>query len=117
VADTVLSDVDGERGELWIRGEPVERLAERHAFAEVLGLLTTGGLPEPPAGRQRRVLHRGPAGSDRAFRATLFSAMFAASRVVGWCAHVAEQRASGRLIRPASRYVGARVTHPARAAG
>jgi citrate synthase len=36
----------------------------------------------------------------------LFSATFAAGRVVGWCAHVAEQRATGRLIRPASRYVG-----------
>jgi citrate synthase len=40
---------------------------------------------------------------------TLFSPMFAASRVVGWCAHVAEQRAVGRLIRPASTYVGGRV--------
>jgi citrate synthase len=37
---------------------------------------------------------------------TLFSATFAASRVVGWCAHVQEQRLVGRLIRPASRYVG-----------
>jgi len=37
---------------------------------------------------------------------TLFSPMFAASRVVGWCAHVDEQRAVGRLIRPASIYVG-----------
>jgi citrate synthase len=36
----------------------------------------------------------------------LFSAVFAAARSVGWCAHVAEQRATGRLIRPASRYVG-----------
>ena len=43
---------------------------------------------------------------------TLFSATFAASRVVGWCAHVDEQRRVGRLIRPASTYVGpaARVT-------
>ena len=40
---------------------------------------------------------------------TLFSPMFAASRVVGWCAHVAEQRAVGRLIRPASTYVGGRI--------
>ena len=37
---------------------------------------------------------------------TLFSPMFAASRVVGWCAHVDEQRKVGRLIRPGSTYVG-----------
>ena len=35
-----------------------------------------------------------------------FSATFAVGRVVGWCAHVEEQRRSGRLIRPAARYVG-----------
>ena len=38
---------------------------------------------------------------------SLFTAMFAASRVAGWCAHIDEQRAVGRLIRPASVYVGA----------
>src|SRR5579859_1641114 len=37
---------------------------------------------------------------------TLFSPTFAVGRIVGWMAHVAEQRANGRLIRPASRYVG-----------
>jgi len=37
---------------------------------------------------------------------SLFTPMFAASRVAGWCAHVDEQRAVGRLIRPASVYVG-----------
>jgi len=36
----------------------------------------------------------------------LFTATFAVSRVAGWLAHVDEQRAGGRLIRPASRYVG-----------
>jgi citrate synthase len=36
----------------------------------------------------------------------LFSVTFAASRTAGWCAHVEEQRRVGRLIRPASRYVG-----------
>lgn len=36
----------------------------------------------------------------------LFSPTFAASRVVGWCAHVEEQRRVGRLVRPGSRYVG-----------
>jgi citrate synthase len=35
-----------------------------------------------------------------------FSPTFAVSRVAGWCAHVSEQRKTGRLIRPASRYVG-----------
>ena len=35
-----------------------------------------------------------------------FVAMFACGRVAGWCAHVIEQRRTGRLIRPASRYVG-----------
>ncbi len=38
----------------------------------------------------------------------LFSAMFAAGRVAGWLAHIAEQQQSGRLIRPESRYVGPR---------
>jgi len=37
---------------------------------------------------------------------TLFAPTFAASRVVGWCAHVDEQQRAGRLIRPASTYVG-----------
>jgi citrate synthase len=36
----------------------------------------------------------------------LFSPAFAVGRVAGWCAHIDEQRAFGRLIRPASRYVG-----------
>jgi citrate synthase len=36
----------------------------------------------------------------------LFAATFAVARVAGWMAHIDEQRAHGRLIRPASRYVG-----------
>jgi citrate synthase len=42
-------------------------------------------------------------GLDRA----AFSPTFAVGRTAGWAAHVEEQRATGRLIRPASRYVGA----------
>ena len=38
----------------------------------------------------------------------MFSATFAVARVAGWCAHIAEQRATGRLIRPKSRYIGTR---------
>ncbi|HEY2405667.1 MAG TPA: citrate synthase [Polyangiaceae bacterium] len=37
----------------------------------------------------------------------LFSAVFAVGRSAGWLAHVEEQRRTGRLIRPQSRYVGA----------
>jgi citrate synthase len=35
-----------------------------------------------------------------------FSATFAVSRIAGWSAHVLEQRRTGRLIRPASSYIG-----------
>jgi citrate synthase len=35
-----------------------------------------------------------------------FSAIFACGRAAGWLAHIAEQRATGRLIRPQARYVG-----------
>ena len=35
-----------------------------------------------------------------------FVSVFAVSRIAGWIAHAFEQRATGRLIRPASRYVG-----------
>ncbi len=35
-----------------------------------------------------------------------FSATFGVGRVAGWCAHVLEQRRVGKLIRPASTYVG-----------
>jgi citrate synthase len=38
---------------------------------------------------------------------TLFTAVFAVGRCAGWLAHVEEQRRTGKLIRPAARYVGA----------
>lgn len=37
----------------------------------------------------------------------LFTPIFAISRIAGWCAHVLEQYADNRLIRPAERYTGA----------
>jgi citrate synthase len=36
----------------------------------------------------------------------LFTPIFAIGRVAGWAAHILEQEASGRLIRPQSRYTG-----------
>jgi citrate synthase len=36
----------------------------------------------------------------------LFTPTFAVSRVIGWCANIAEQAAERQIIRPAARYVG-----------
>ena len=45
VADTELSDVDGERGHLVIRGCDIEDLVGRVTFEDVCGLLWSGRLP------------------------------------------------------------------------
>src|SRR4051812_716456 len=44
-AETRLSDVDGERGELIIAGFPVGELAAHATFEETTWLLWHGGLP------------------------------------------------------------------------
>lgn len=48
----------------------------------------------------------GPAYHLMGFDTPMFTPLFVASRVVGWTAHVMEQRAANALIRPLSEYVG-----------
>lgn len=48
----------------------------------------------------------GPAYALTGFETDLFTPIFVASRVVGWSAHVIEQRAANSLIRPLSEYTG-----------
>ncbi|MGH3754084.1 MAG: citrate synthase 2 [Pseudonocardiaceae bacterium] len=45
------------------------------------------------------------------------SAMFTCARTAGWCAHIMEQKSTGRLVRPAAQYVGPAPRRPHDVAG
>jgi citrate synthase/2-methylcitrate synthase len=53
----------------------------------------------------------GPAYHLMGFDTETFTPLFVASRVVGWTAHIMEQRAANSLIRPLSAYSGAEERH------
>lgn len=48
----------------------------------------------------------GPAYYMMGFEIDMFTPIFVMSRVSGWCAHIMEQRANNRIIRPLSEYIG-----------
>src|SRR4051812_34342003 len=47
-AETVLSDVDGQLGQLVIRGYTVEELVETSTFEDIVALVWNGGRPDAP---------------------------------------------------------------------
>jgi len=80
VAETRLSEVDGERGRLVIGGYPVEELAPHARFEEVLYLLWHGRLPEPA---EREGLRTALADARRVPAATLVLVRDAVARGAG----------------------------------
>ncbi len=86
-------------------GSTRERLALARAVEEQAHALLRDRHPDRPMGANVELytaLVLEAVGLPR----QLFTPAFAAARVIGWCAHVAEQQATGRLLRPRSRYVG-----------
>lgn len=80
---SALADaVEREALDLLARHRPGRALETNVEFATAL-LLDAVGLPR-----------------------SLFTSVFAVGRAAGWTAHVLEQERDGRLLRPASRYVG-----------
>ncbi|TBN42648.1 citrate synthase [Paracoccus subflavus] len=55
--DSTITYIDGDKGELWYRGYPIEQLAERSHYLEVCYLLLYGELPtaEQQADFERRI--------------------------------------------------------------
>jgi citrate synthase len=43
--------------------------------------------------------------------------MFSCARTAGWCAHILEQKRTGRLVRPSARYIGPAPRKPSEVEG
>jgi citrate synthase len=80
----------------------------RAAAARAVEEVVTQVLAERKPGRALHVnleLYAGVLMEHCGIPRELFTATFASSRMVGWCAHVLEQARTGRVIRPTARYV------------
>jgi citrate synthase len=86
-------------------GVKTPRLALARAVEEAAALLLQERYPDRPL-KANVEFYTAVLLDAIGLPAEIFSACFAIGRVVGWCAHVDEQRKYGRLVRPQSRYVG-----------
>lgn len=82
---------------------------ERQEFAELVERTAVDVLAELKPGRKLYTnveFYAGVVLDTCGVPRELFTPTFASSRVIGWCAHVLEQAAANRLIRPSAAYVG-----------
>jgi 2-methylcitrate synthase/citrate synthase II len=87
-------------------------VADREAtgIAELYDALE-GGMAERTGILPNLDYPSGPAYALLGFDTALFTPLFVAARVIGWTAHIVEQRAANSLIRPLSEYVGPEERH------
>lgn len=90
--------------DLLVADRGADRLAELYDALAAAMERRTGILPnlDYPSGPAYHLL---------GFDVAAFTPLFVASRVVGWTAHIAEQRAANALIRPLSEYDGPALRH------
>jgi citrate synthase len=85
---------------------------DERAFVELVADVEAGVLrllDERKPGRRLNAnveLYAGVVMSLCGIPRAMFTPTFAVSRVIGWCAHILEQAADNKLIRPSARYVG-----------
>ena len=90
--------------------EVAERLGgDQVAFAEQVERTAVEVLAELKPGRELYTnveFYAGVVMNSCGLPREMFTPTFASSRMIGWCAHVLEQAADNRLIRPSASYVG-----------
>ncbi len=84
-------------------GGPLAEFAEQ---VETITLATLAELKPDQRIRTNVEFYAGVVMELSGLERALFTPTFAAARIVGWCAHVLEQAADDRIIRPSARYVG-----------
>jgi citrate synthase len=107
VADTELSDVDGERGELIVRGFPIEAIVGRFTFEDAVALLWTANTPTPIDREAWRARLGASRQAARALAPGLGTALDASDGMDALRAALAHVSATGDTLRDAVTLIGA----------